>query len=63
MPPPKTTPKMTMKRAGKARFQKSAARLRRLILRLARTMARRGVMSESRSRGVEESRSRRPDES
>src|SRR5215213_912598 len=46
-PRPKTTPKITMKRAGKARFQKSAARLRRLIFRLARTMAKREVMTES----------------
>src|SRR3954453_10773323 len=45
-PRPKTTPKITMKRAGKARFQKSAARLRRLIFRLARTMAKREVMTE-----------------
>src|SRR5215213_4496323 len=45
-PRPKTTPKITMKRAGKARFQKSAARLRRLIFKLARTMAKREVMME-----------------
>jgi hypothetical protein len=42
VPRPKTTPKITMKRAGNARFQTSAARLRRLIITLARTIARQG---------------------